>query len=126
MGDDAVMATYYLARTKQFSRWLRGLSSEYQIRVNTRLKLAAALGHFGDHHGLRDADGIGEMRMDSGPGLRLYYTTWEYKGQVLLLLLGGDKSSQRRDIEKAKKLLPTAKRRVEREIDEELKKREGE
>jgi putative addiction module killer protein len=45
-------------------------------------------------------DGIGEMRIDYGPGYRLYFTR---RGDVLVILLcGGDKRSQRRDIKRAK------------------------
>ena len=80
----------------------------------------------GDHHGVKGADGISEMRLDFGPGYRLYYTAWEYRGQVLMMLLGGDKSTQPRDIKKAKAMLPAAKARAEREIDKELKRREEE
>lgn len=47
-------------------------------------------------------DGIGEMRIDYGPGYRVYFAR---RGDVLVILLcGGDKSSQRRDIEKAKRM----------------------
>ena len=64
------------------------------------------------------------MRLDFGPGYRLYYTTWEYRGQVLLLLLGGDKSTQRRNIKTAKAILAESKRQAEREIDDAIKERE--
>lgn len=120
------MNAYTLKQTTQFGDWLKRQGSGTRGRIETRLRLARELGHLGDHHGLKDAPGIGEMRLDFGPGYRLYYTIWEYRGQVLLLLLGGDKSTQTRDIKKAKAMLPEAKARAEREIDEALKRREEE
>ena len=46
---------------------------------------------------------LSELRFFIGPGYRVYYT--EFNGQLVILLAGGDKSSQARDIEKAKKIL---------------------
>ena len=108
--------------TQEFDKWRDGLGETIRARVDLRLERAHMTGHFGDHPGVSGE--VSEMRLDFGPGYRLYYTTWEYRGQVLLLLLGGDKSTQRRDIKKAKALLPEAKADAERAIDEELKKRE--
>ena len=55
-------------------------------------------GNFGDAHSV--GDGISELRIHSGPGYRVYYTS---KGKILVYVLcGGDKSSQKRDIAKAK------------------------
>lgn len=64
-----------------------------------RVKRLAA-GNMGD---AKHFDGISEMRIDYGPGYRIYVAR---KGNALYLLLsGGDKSSQQKDIEKAKKIL---------------------
>jgi putative addiction module killer protein len=60
-------------------------------------------GNFGDCKPL--ANGLFELRFMFGAGLRIYYTL--KNNQVVLLLAGGDKSSQDRDIEKAKALLNT-------------------
>ncbi|MEF8724241.1 MAG: type II toxin-antitoxin system RelE/ParE family toxin [Candidatus Accumulibacter delftensis] len=55
------------------------------------------VGNFGDHKFCRD--GVWELRIDTGPGYRVYYAQ---AGQTLVLLLcGGDKRSQRSDIERA-------------------------
>ena len=117
----------YLKTSTQFDEWLDGLKSPAtQARITGRAVRARETGHLGDHHGVKGADGIGEMRLDFGPGYRLYYTAWEYRGRALLLLLGGDKSTQRRDIRKAKAILAEARARAEREIDEEIRKREEE
>ncbi|MBQ5546537.1 MAG: type II toxin-antitoxin system RelE/ParE family toxin, partial [Acetobacter sp.] len=57
-------------------------------------------GNFGDHKSL--GGGISELRIDYGSGYRVYYT--ERNGMIIILLAGGDKSTQERDIVKARKL----------------------
>ena len=58
------------------------------------------LGNLGDHKPVGGS--VSEMRIDYGPGYRIYFT--EVGDVVVLLLIGGDKSTQARDIEKAKRL----------------------
>jgi len=58
------------------------------------------LGNLGDHKSL--GEGVFEMRINYGPGYRLYFT--RSKGVVIILLVGGDKSSQSKDIKKAKQI----------------------
>ena len=108
--------------TRQFDAWMDSLGSTTRIRIDARMQRARGAELFGDHKGVGGE--VSEMRLDFGPGYRLYYTAWEYRGHALLMLLGGDKSTQRRDIRKAKAILQEAKAKAEREIDEELKKRE--
>lgn len=118
----------YLKKTAQFEEWIRTLNPVTQAVVIARTERARNAGYFGDHHGIqgksKGGNRISEMRIDSGPGWRLYYTAWEYRGQVLLMLVGGDKSTQRRNIKLALAIVDEAKAKAEREIDEELSKRE--
>jgi putative addiction module killer protein len=65
-----------------------------------RLARIVSTDHFGDHAGV--GDGVSELRIDVGPGYRVYYTVRE--GQVVLLLCGGAKDSQERDIRRAKEM----------------------
>ena len=117
------MRTYHVKRTERFDRWFKKLDKATQARIDFRLRRAGE-GHFGDHHGVGGE--VSEMRLDFGPGYRLYYTVWEYRGQALLLLVGGDKSTQNRDIERAKTLVAEARAQAEREIDAELEQEQEE
>ena len=90
-----------IERTSEFDDWLLQLKDlKGRARIAARIN-SAALGNFGDCKSV--GDGISEMRIDFGPGYRVYYTRC---GQVVyLLLIGGDKATQRQDITKAKALL---------------------
>ena len=84
-------------RTSIFDRWLSSLKDKIgRARIANRIRAAEA-GNFGDCEPV--GEGVSEMRIHVGPGYRVYYTRI---GDVLyLLLLGGDKSSQSRDIKEA-------------------------
>lgn len=74
--------------------------ADARARINLRITRLSVTGNFGDAKPV--GNGAYEMRIDYSPGYRLYYSM---RGtEVILLLIGGDKSSQQRDIEKAKKL----------------------
>lgn len=77
--------------------WLDGLRDRTaRARIATRITRVQA-GLLGDY---KSFDGIGELRIDYGPGYRLYFVQ---RGPVIIILLcGGDKSSQKRDIKRAK------------------------
>lgn len=91
---------YQVKRTEQFIKWMKNLRDVYaKSRINNRLK-HVELGNLGDSKSV--GDGVFEMRIDYGPGYRLYYMN--VNGEVIFLLIGGDKSSQQRDIEKAKEI----------------------
>lgn len=90
------MATILLSDT--FRAWLAGLRDHRaKARITARIR-AAGLGHLGDVKPV--GTGIFEMRIPYGPGYRVYYIR---RGEVTYLLLcGGDKPSQSRDIQRAR------------------------
>lgn len=81
--------------TASFAEWLRALPDRIvRARIQVRIDRLAH-GNPGDHRHLDQ--GVCEMRLHVGPGYRVYYT---YRGDELIVLLaGGDKQSQQRDIE---------------------------
>ena len=94
------MSSYHLKRTKTFEKWFDKLrDKEAYLCISKRLKRIER-GNFGDHKSL--GGGISELRIDYGPGYRVYYT--ERNSLIIILLAGGDKSTQERDIVKARKL----------------------
>lgn len=84
-----------------FSKWLHSLDDRKALaRILARLR-SAELGNFGDSKSL--GSGLYEMRVHTGPGYRIYYTQ---VGQITYLLLaGGDKASQTKDIRVALRLM---------------------
>lgn len=78
--------------------WLNSLDGSFRKRINQRI-LRIEEGNFGDHKKL--SEDISELRLDFGKGYRIYYT--EINGVIVLLINGGDKSDQSKDIEKAQK-----------------------
>ena len=95
------MGMLIVRQTEPFSRWLRRLRDRQAVaRINVRLDRIEEMGHFGDTRPV--GDGVSELRIDGGPGYRLYYIR---QGEtVAVLLCGGHKDSQGRDIDMAKKL----------------------
>lgn len=92
---------YELRSTDHFDRWLAKLKDAMaRKRLLARLDMVSN-GHFGDHKQLDER--LYELRLFYGPGYRVYYTI--NGGTLVLLLIGGDKSSQEKDIAKAKAIL---------------------
>ena len=86
-----------IRQTEEFTAWLDSLRDpKAWVRILRRIDAATA-GNFGDHQSV--GEGVFEMRIDYGPGYRLYYARTDVA--IYLLLFGGDKSSQRRDIASA-------------------------
>lgn len=83
-------------RTAEFSDWLKSLKD---VRAQARIEIRIArveLGNLGD---AKFFDGIGELRVDYGPGYRVYFV--KRGNTVVILLCGGAKSSQKKDIKNA-------------------------
>ena len=92
---------YSIESTDHYDKWFKKLKD-----ASSRIKILARLsrvenGNFGDYKRL--GENLYELRLFFGPGFRIYYTIKECK--VVLLLVGGDKSSQQKDINKADALL---------------------
>ncbi|CAN5420654.1 type II toxin-antitoxin system RelE/ParE family toxin [soil metagenome] len=94
------MATTQIHRTSIFGKWLANLrDSRARVRIAKRID-RLALGNPGQSRSV--GDGVVELKIDYGPGYRVYYVT---RGSLLIVLLcGGDKSSQDKDIWKAKEM----------------------
>jgi len=88
---------YTIHRTEAFDDWLAGLSDfRAKAKILVRIRRAER-GHFGSVKLLEN--GVFEMRIDCGPGYRVYYAR---NGSLMYLLLcGGDKSTQQADIRHA-------------------------
>ena len=83
--------------TDLYQEWLDALrDNRARIAVLRRVD-RAALGNFGDHKACRD--GVSELRIDCGPGYRVYY--FQYGQALVVLLCGGDKRTQDADISRA-------------------------
>lgn len=81
-----------------FADWVNALRDRRaQAAVDSRLR-RIALGNLGDYKSV--GEGVRELRLDIGPGYRVYFG--RVGNTIILLLCGGDKSTQRKDIEKAK------------------------
>lgn len=91
---------YSIKRTDDFAIWLDGLKDRVtRQRLNARLR-KATLGNLGDIKPV--GEGVFEMREHFGPGWRMYYV---HRGAALIVMLGGgDKSTQSADVTRALKL----------------------
>ena len=86
-----------IRRTPEFKEWIDGLRDlAGRARIQARIERLAA-GTPGDHRNLEG--GVSEMRVDVGPGYRVYYV--QRRDVLIVLLVGGDKATQQKDIRKA-------------------------
>lgn len=89
-----------IRRTGAFDRWLRKLKDEQaKAKIAARIR-RLAFGNFGDVSPV--GEGVSELRIFAGPGYRVYFV--QRGTSVAILLCGGDKKSQERDIKMAKAL----------------------
>jgi len=85
-----------IRQTLTFRAWLKGLRDLKARNKITQRLVRAEAGLLGD---VKYFDGLGEMRIDFGPGYRIYFVT--RGNELIILLCGGDKSSHQRDIKQA-------------------------
>jgi putative addiction module killer protein len=91
---------YTIKRTEEFAAWFDGIKDRVtRQRFNARLR-KASLGNLGDVRPL--GEGVYEMREHFGPGWRMYYAL--HQSMLIVMLGGGDKSTQSVDVAKAKEL----------------------
>src|ERR1035438_5276767 len=87
-------------QTDLFANWLRKLRDE-QARARIQIRIRRlSLGNFGDAKPV--GEGVSELRIDYGPGYRIYFR--QIGNLLVILLVGGSKKNQETDIAKAKKL----------------------
>ena len=84
--------------SRPYDEWLSGLDAVAARRVRARVA-RIGIGAFGDSKMLADAGGVCELRLKFGPGYRVYYG--KDGATIVLLLCGGNKSTQKRDVAKA-------------------------
>jgi putative addiction module killer protein len=88
--------------TDEFREWLETLGAKNRTLVDSRLDRVRHFDHFGDSKSL--GDGLSELRWKNGT--RVYYSLVVLSdGRAALMLLGGDKNGQERDIAKARRVL---------------------
>ncbi len=90
-----------IKQTDIFSQWFDKLKDEKGKASIFRRIRRLRFGNFGDCKGV--GNGIFELRIFVGPGYRVYFSLFE--DEIILLIIGGDKSSQKRDIKKANEIL---------------------
>jgi putative addiction module killer protein len=93
-----------LLRFTQFSEWLSFESAKSQAQIEARLKRIEEFDHFGDSRDL--GAGLAELKWSNGR--RIYFSmSRDTSGRVVILILGGNKNGQDKDIRTARKILAT-------------------
>lgn len=99
MKDEIDIQVYKTASgNRPYYKWESKLSRKARAVISSRL-IRMRIGIFGDCKPIKGAKGIYEMRIHLESGYRIYYG--KYKEKIVLLLCGGDKGSQKKDIQKS-------------------------
>jgi putative addiction module killer protein len=95
-----IKVVFYETKTKKapYKEWAASLETTTRAKISARVDRLED-GNFGKHKPLKGHHGISELIIDYGPGYRIYYG--KQGAVIVILLLGGEKKSQTRDIEKA-------------------------
>lgn len=92
---------YFIEKTPEFDKWFRKLNNlKAKARILFRLQKLENEEHYGDCKPV--GQGISELKINYAKGYRVYFK--ETDGKVIILLIGGDKSTQQNDIKKAKEI----------------------
>jgi putative addiction module killer protein len=92
---------YFIEKTSEFDKWLRKLKDlRTKAKILMRIQKLEQDEHFGDCEPV--GEGIRELKINYAKGYRVYFK--EIDGKIIILLIGGDKSTQQSDIEKAKEI----------------------
>ncbi|SKB42519.1 type II toxin-antitoxin system RelE/ParE family toxin [Maribacter arcticus] len=92
---------FFIEKTIEFDKWLRKLKDlKGKAKILFRIQKLESDEHFGDCKPV--GDGIRELRVNFAKGYRVYFK--EKDGKIIVLLIGGDKSTQQKDIKKAKEI----------------------
>lgn len=91
---------YIIEVTDEFFEWLAELQEKRRNQVADRITRIQESGHFGDYKCI--SEGIFELRWKNGT--RVYYVLYEENGEIVLLLTGGNKNGQSKDISRAEKI----------------------
>ena len=93
---------YIIEKTDEFDKWLRKLKDiKAKAKILFRIQKIENDEHFGDCESV--GNGIRELKINYAKGYRVYFK--ESNGRIIILIIGGYKSTQQRDIEKAKDIL---------------------
>jgi len=91
---------FTIRETKRYTRWMKKLKDRHAyLRIAARIERLEQ-GNLGDHKNLGD---ISELKIDYGPGYRIYYT--QHGEEIIILLVGGNKQTQARDIKIARSMV---------------------
>ena len=92
---------YFIEKTVEFDKWLKKLKDlRAKAKILFRIQKLENEEHFGEWKPV--GNGISELKINYAKGYRVYFK--EKDGKIIVLLIGGDKSTQQKDIEKAKEI----------------------
>ena len=92
---------FLIEKTAEFDKWMKNLKDlQSKVKILIRIQKLENDEHFGDCKVI--SDGIRELKINFGKGYRVYFKV--KNGKIIILLVGGDKSTQQKDIAKAKEI----------------------